>query len=85
MYRPEKRLPDNTCAGKSPSGGDASGGMVAHDLVNEWQATAWRDERSEPPEAHPRRGLSKVDTNVTMITSGANCRDAATVYFVTDW
>ena len=40
MYRPEKRLPDNPCTGKSPGGGDASGGMVAHDLVNGWQATA---------------------------------------------
>ena len=27
---------------------------------------------------HPRRGASKVDTNITMITSGASCRDAAT-------
>ena len=33
---------------------------------------------------HPRRGASKVDTNITMITSGASCRDAATGRFVTD-
>ena len=26
--------------GRSPGGGGASGGMVAHDLVNGWQATA---------------------------------------------
>ena len=25
---------------KKPGGGGASGGMVAHDLVNGWQATA---------------------------------------------
>ena len=25
---------------RSPGGGGASGGMVAHDLVNGWQATA---------------------------------------------
>ena len=37
----------------SPGGGGASGGMVAHDLVNGCQATARRDERSEPPEASP--------------------------------
>ena len=33
MYRSEKRLPDNPCTGKSPGGGDASGGMAAHGLV----------------------------------------------------
>ena len=33
---------------------------------------------------HPRRGASKGDINITMITSGANCRDAATGYFVTN-
>ena len=32
----------------------------------------------------PRRGASKGDINITMITSGANCRDAATGRFVTD-
>ena len=32
---------------------------------------------------NPRRGASKVDTNITTITSGASCRDAATAYFVT--
>ena len=32
----------------------------------------------------PRRGASKGDINVTMITSGASCRDAATGRFVTD-
>ena len=26
--------------GRSPGGGGASGGMVAHDLVNGWQAAA---------------------------------------------
>ena len=26
--------------GRSPGGGGVSGGMVAHDLVNGWQATA---------------------------------------------
>ena len=26
-------------------------------------------------------GVSKVDTNITMITSGASCRDAATLVF----
>ena len=31
---------------------------------------------------HPRRGVSKVDTNITMITSGASCRDAATLVFL---
>ena len=31
----------------------------------------------------PRRGASKVDTNVTMITSGASCRDATTARYVT--
>ena len=29
----------------------------------------------------PRRGASKVDTNITMITSEASCRDAATLNF----
>ena len=33
---------------------------------------------------NPRRGSSKVDTSITMITSGASCRDAATVCFVTN-
>ena len=32
----------------------------------------------------PRRGASKVDTNITTITSGASCRDAATGRFVTN-
>ena len=42
----------------SPGGGCASGGMVAHDLVNGCQAAARRDERSEPLQRHhPRRGL----------------------------
>ena len=27
--------------------------------------------------SHPRRGASKVDTNITMITSGASCRGVA--------
>ena len=31
----------------------------------------------------PGLGVFKVDINITMITSGASCRDAATVYFVT--
>ena len=39
-----------------PGWGGTSGGMVAHDLVNGWQATAWRDERSEPPEVSPPPG-----------------------------
>ena len=32
----------------------------------------------------PRRGASIGDINITMITSGASCRDAATGRFVTD-
>ena len=28
------------CSNGSPGGGGTSGGMVAHDLVNGWQATA---------------------------------------------
>ena len=36
---------------EKPRRGGTSGGMVAHDLVNGCQATARRDERSEPPEA----------------------------------
>ena len=34
--------------------------------------------------SHHRRGASKGDINITMITSGASCRDAATGYFVTN-
>ena len=34
--------------------------------------------------SHPRPGASKGDINITMITSGAKCRDAATGYFVTN-
>ena len=30
----------NPRGGRSPGGGGASGGMVAHDLVNGWQAPA---------------------------------------------
>ena len=33
---------------------------------------------------HPRRGASMGDIYITMITSGASCRDAATAYFVID-
>ena len=29
----------------------------------------------------PGRGASKVDTNITMITSGTSCQDAATLNF----
>ena len=32
----------------------------------------------------PRRGASMGDIYITMITSGASCRDVATAYFVTD-
>ena len=32
----------------------------------------------------PRRGASMGDIYITMITSRASCRDAATAYFVTD-
>ena len=41
---------------RSPGGDGTSGGMAAHGLVNGWQATAWRDERSEPPEVPPPPG-----------------------------
>ena len=48
-----------TNSSEKPGGGGASGGMVAHDLVNGCQATALRDERSEPPEAPPPPGAPK--------------------------
>lgn len=48
-----------TNSSEKPGGGGASGGMVAHDLVNGWQVTACRDERSEPPETPPPPGAPK--------------------------
>ena len=68
---------------RSPGGGGASGGMVAHDLVGV---------RRQPDgmiaanlqRSHPRRGASMGDIYITMITSGASCRDAATGDFATD-
>ena len=35
-----KRITEKVHVAKKPGGGGASGGMVAHDLVNGWQATA---------------------------------------------
>ena len=33
--------PDSPCAGKSPGGGDASGGMAAHGLVKAAEKVLW--------------------------------------------
>lgn len=35
-------------------------------------------------EVPPHRGASKGDINITILTSGAGCRDADTGYFLTD-
>ena len=49
-------------------------------MIAQYGTVKWQYHVAEKP----RRGASKVDTNITMITSGASCRDAATAYFVTD-
>ena len=54
-----KRITEKEHVAKKPGVGGASGDMVAHDLVNGCQAPAWRDERSEPPEAPSPPGAPK--------------------------
>ena len=42
---------------RSPGGGGGSGGMVAHDLVNGWQAEPDGMSEANLQRRHPRRGV----------------------------